>query len=94
MRLETIKKLCCPFDKSDLTLQTLESEANGNVKKGLLICQECKRMYPIVAGIPIMSPDEYRDFDMERPLIESMMSQLGLADSKEQPMLSDPTTAD
>lgn len=62
MKYQTIKdKLCCPFDKSDLTLDpiTMEEETQ-NVIEGILTCESCRRIYPIISGIPIMNPDEYR----------------------------------
>jgi len=70
MRTETIKKLCCPFDKSDLTLRIITKDEQDNILKGLLSCADCKRVYPIISGIPIMSPDEYRDFKLEQPMLE------------------------
>lgn len=76
MRIETIKKLCCPFDKSELALTTIAKDLNENIIEGLLICDECKRVYPIVKGIPIMSPDEYREFKLEQPLLERWQKQL------------------
>lgn len=70
MRLETIKKLCCPFDKADLELTIITKNVDGNIVEGYLYCNDCKRIYPIVSSIPIMSPDEYRDFKLEQPLLE------------------------
>ena len=70
MRIETIKKLCCPFDKTDLTLTTIAKDLNENIIEGLLTCDQCQRVYPIVKGIPIMSPDEYREFRLEQPVLE------------------------
>ena len=79
MKLDTIKnKLCCPFDKSDLELHIVQQDINDNIQSGLLTCSSCKRIYPIVRGIPIMSPDGYREFKYEKPLIESWASQKGL----------------
>lgn len=70
MRTETINKLCCPFDKADLALTVIAQELDGNVTAGFLVCPTCNRLYPIVNGIPIMSPDEYREFDLEKPLLD------------------------
>ena len=77
MKLETIlNKLCCPFDKAELTLQILEKDDNDNIIKGLLNCVECKRIYPIISGIPIMTPDEYRESQLEAPLIEQWTKEI------------------
>ena len=70
MKIETINKLCCPFDKSDLVLTTISNDAQGHVFEGILVCENCKRVYPIVSGIPIMSPDEFRDFKLEQPVLD------------------------
>lgn len=70
MRIETIEKLCCPFDKSDLKLRIITKDDQTNILEGILSCADCKRVYPIVAGIPIMNPDEYRDFEREQPMLE------------------------
>ncbi|RYF89132.1 MAG: hypothetical protein EOO00_10330 [Chitinophagaceae bacterium] len=73
MKRQTIDKLCCPFDKSDLNLIILNQDIIGNVLKGTLECETCKRVYPIVHGVPIMTPDEYR-----QPAIEHKMMQIGI----------------
>ena len=70
MRLESIKKLCCPFDKSDLILRIITQDEQDTIFEGILSCAECNRVYPIISGIPIMSPDEYRDFTLEQPMLE------------------------
>lgn len=70
MRIKTIEKLCCPFDKSDLDLTVITQDKTENITEGLLICDHCKRVYPIISGIPIMSPDEYREFKLEQPVLE------------------------
>lgn len=71
MKLKTIlNKLCCPFDKGDLTLDIVTQDIDENILEGILSCKECKRIYPIIKGIPIMNPDEYREFDMEKPMLE------------------------
>ncbi len=69
MRHSTISKLCCPFDKKDLTLQIISQDTNQNIIEGLLTCSECNRYYPIVRGVPIMSPDEYREEKFELPMM-------------------------
>lgn len=70
MRIKTIEKLCCPFDKSDLTLRVITKDEQDTILEGILACSNCNRVYPIVSGIPIMNPDEYRDFEREQPMLE------------------------
>ncbi|AWV97441.1 Trm112 family protein [Arcticibacterium luteifluviistationis] len=76
MRPETIKKLCCPFDKADLTLTEITKDLDENVLEGFFVCNSCKRLYPIIKSIPIMSPDEYREFKLEQPLLERWSKEL------------------
>ena len=76
MTPETINKLCCPFDKADLKLTATSTEVNGNVLEGFFTCSTCERIYPIVRGIPIMNPDEYREFKLEQPMLEKYAKQL------------------
>ncbi|MBB4806379.1 uncharacterized protein YbaR (Trm112 family) [Chryseobacterium defluvii] len=70
MRIKTIEKLCCPFDRSDLELTIISKDVTENITEGLLICTCCNRVYPIMRGIPVMSPDEYREFKLEKPILE------------------------
>lgn len=76
MKIDTIKKLCCPFDKTDLALRAITADEQNNILEGILICSECSRIYPIVSGIPIMSPDEYRDYQLEQHTLENWVGYL------------------
>jgi uncharacterized protein YbaR (Trm112 family) len=76
MRQSFINKLCCPFDKEDLQLKIFSQDTTGNITEGVLTCNHCKRYYPIVYGVPIMSPDEYRERMLEAPLIEKWENKL------------------
>jgi uncharacterized protein len=82
MRLKTIEKLCCPFDKQDLNLQILAKDTDENVIEGILSCTTCQRKYPIVYGVPIMSPDEYRQIKLEQPIIEQWKLDYGITDTQ------------
>lgn len=70
MRTSFIEKLCCHQDKHELELQIFEKDENGDILEGLFTCPECKRYYPIIYGIPIMTPDEYREKALEAPILE------------------------
>lgn len=73
MRKEIINKLCCPFDKTDLTLKIMTyNEENQDILEGVLHCNTCQRIYPIICGIPIMTPDEYREKSLEEPIIKKL----------------------
>jgi len=82
MQLKTIEKLCCPFDKSDLSLQVLVKDTTQNIIEGILSCNVCRRNYPIVYGVPIMAPDEYRQIQLEQPIIDKWKLEHDLADVK------------
>lgn len=82
MRLKTIAKLCCPFDKSDLDLQILVQDLDQNILEGILSCASCQRKYPIVYGVPIMAPDEYRQINLEQPIMEKWKFNYGIVDTK------------
>lgn len=69
MKKAFFKKLCCPFDKSDLEIKVIK-EGSQEILEGLMTCTSCGRYYPIVHGIPIMSPDEYREPALETPILE------------------------
>jgi len=57
--------LVCPIDKSDLELRVF-AESNDEIMEGVLICSRCKRLYPIIKGIPVLLPDELRDKSVEQ----------------------------
>lgn len=69
MNISLLQKLACPFDKSDLHIKIFKHEGDS-VQEGLLTCAQCQRYYPIIYGVPIMSPDEYREKALEQPLLK------------------------
>jgi uncharacterized protein YbaR (Trm112 family) len=69
MKILFLDKLACPFDKRDLSIKIFKQEQD-EILEGILVCEHCHRYYPIVQGIPIMSPDEYREAQLETPLLE------------------------
>lgn len=69
MKQSLLNKLACPFDKGDLSIKVFKKDQE-EILEGVLTCKHCQRYYPIIYGIPIMSPDEYREISRELPLIE------------------------
>ena len=70
MKIHFSKILTCPYDKGeDLDIKELESK-NGEILKGLLICESCKRCYPIRDYIPIIVPDELRNSNFEKHFVQ------------------------
>ncbi|WP_421893830.1 Trm112 family protein [Marinoscillum sp.] len=76
MKKSFFKKLCCPFDKSDLEISVIR-EADQEILEGLMTCTTCARYYPIIHGIPIMSPDEYRQPALEAPILQRWGLEIG-----------------
>lgn len=77
MNIHTIAKLCCPFDHADLDLTVVAKDITGEeIIEGFFVCEDCQRLYPIIKGIPIMSPDQYREFHLEQPVVERWEKQL------------------
>ncbi|MEL7145269.1 MAG: Trm112 family protein [Bacteroidota bacterium] len=68
MQKKLLEKLCCPFDKDDLNISVF-TEEDGEIYEGLLTCPTCNRYYPIIYGLPIMTPDEYRQKQLEAPVL-------------------------
>lgn len=69
MKLSFLNKLVCPFDKMDLSIKIFKQNEE-KIMEGILTCTSCNRYYPIIHGIPIMSPDEYRELKLEIPILE------------------------
>lgn len=69
-------KLCCPIDKRDLDMQVFLKDEDGDIIEALLTCTECNRYYPVIYGIPIMTPDEYRDKAIESSTLRKWGLQL------------------
>ena len=82
-----LSKICCPFDKSDLTIQVFTEKENDVIHEGLLTCSTCQRLYPIIHGVPIMIPDNYRENQLEQPLFVEWQGKLSL-EPKEKRKLS------
>ena len=65
--------LACPICKHyPLDLHVFEK--NEEIKEGLIICQMCKRWYPIIDEIPHMLPDELRDGKDDLPFFKKWKS--------------------
>lgn len=73
MKLSLLEKLCCPFDKGDLDLKIFTQNEKKHVLEGLMTCTTCKRYYPIIYGVPIMTPDEYRQQELEQPHVKKWL---------------------
>lgn len=71
-------KLCCPFDKSDLLIQVFAEKENNIIQEGLITCPTCKRLYPIIHGVPIMIPDDYRQAKLEQSFFVKWNDKLSL----------------
>lgn len=77
MDKSTLERICCPFDKSDVQLKMIEQSVEGKVIFGYLNCPTCQRIYPIISGVPIMTPDEYRDELFESNVYQLLKHHIG-----------------
>jgi len=60
MQRRLLDILACPIDKH-YPLQLIELETKEEtIVDGALLCDKCKRFYPIIDEIPVMLPDELR----------------------------------
>ncbi len=55
MNTRLLTWLCCPVCREDLDLSVFR-EADG-IEEGALTCRGCRRVFPIIDGIPRMLPD-------------------------------------
>ncbi len=65
MKRSLLDRLCCPFDKNDLKIQVFNETEDQVIIEGVLTCSCCERYFPIIYGIPIMTPDQYREKSLE-----------------------------
>lgn len=64
-------KLCCPMCKHDLEVEVFaQEEATGEILEALMTCPRCSRYFPVIYGIPVLIPDEYRDRSLEGRLLK------------------------
>ena len=76
MQPALLHKLACPMDKHDLSLKVFAKDTNGNIIEGMLHCAHCNRQYPIIYGLPILAPDEYRQPALEGNITQRWQKEL------------------
>lgn len=89
MTEQLLEKLCCPIDKHDLDTNIFNETEEGEILEGLLTCPQCNRYFPVIYGIPILIPDEYRDESLEKPLLKKWGFELTKAEDSELPLLKE-----
>jgi uncharacterized protein YbaR (Trm112 family) len=60
MKEELMDILCCPLDKQELELATVQQN-DDEILEGRLTCTECRTEYPIDDGIPNLLPPDMRE---------------------------------
>lgn len=76
MKKELMLMLVCPSDKTS-NLDLIEFEINNlEIESGLLYCHKCVRYYPIINGIPLMLPDNQRNFISESRFLSKWYSKI------------------
>lgn len=89
MTKELLEKLCCPIDKHDLDIDIINESEEQEILEALLSCPVCDRYFPVIYGIPILIPDEYRDESMEKPLLRKWGYELTEGEGTKLPLLED-----
>jgi len=71
MKASLTEKLCCPIDKGDLDIRIFTQREGEEIEilEALMTCTTCGRYYPVIYGIPVMTPDAYRERVLEEPLL-------------------------
>lgn len=87
MTEQLLEKLCCPIDKHDLEIDILTESEEGEILEALMSCPDCHRYFPVIYGIPILIPDEYRDDSLEKPLLKKWGFEL--EEGEERPLLKE-----
>lgn len=54
----------------DLDIKIFSRHEEGEIIEALMTCPECKRYFPVIYGIPIMTPDEFREKALEEPSLK------------------------
>ena len=89
MTKSLLQKLCCPIDKHDLGINIFHENEEGEIIEALMTCPNCNRYFPVVYGIPIMIPDEYRDESLEKPMLKKWGFELKEGDEDGLPLLKE-----
>ena len=76
MKRKLLDILACPIDKH-YPLQLIELEVKEDtIVSGVLLCDQCKRFYPIIDEIPVMLPDELRNKKEDLEFLERWKERL------------------
>ena len=57
MRVELLNILRCPSCRKPLSIREISQKEGEEIITGKLFCKECKRLYPIVSGVPEILDD-------------------------------------
>ncbi len=58
MRIRILDLVICPACGSKFNLEVLSGNSSAEIIDGILMCNGCKRKYPVIDGIPRILPDE------------------------------------
>ncbi|MBS7657626.1 MAG: Trm112 family protein [Candidatus Bathyarchaeia archaeon] len=75
MKKSLMEILACPICKSH-PLQLYVFEERKEVIEGLILCNACKRWYPIIDEIPHMLPDELRNKEEDLAFLKKWKEKL------------------
>lgn len=58
------------MDKHNLNIHIFTQTEDGEILEALMNCPQCHRQFPVIYGIPVLIPDEYRDKTLEEPILK------------------------
>lgn len=94
MTEQLLDKLCCPIDKHELEINIFTESEDGEILEALMTCPECHRYFPVIYGIPVLIPDEYRDKSLEEPMLAEWGFRLVEGGPEEKRLLLEGSTGD
>jgi len=61
MKKRLLELIVCPYCREEFALDPFSEEKRREISEGKLLCEGCGRLFPIIAGVPRLLPDELKD---------------------------------
>lgn len=60
MKEELLKILSCPYNQDTHLEMKVRKKQNDEIIDGVLPCEKCERLFPIIGGVPYLLPDDLK----------------------------------
>lgn len=60
MKGELLKILSCPYNEDSHLEMRVRKKENNEIIEGVLTCEKCERIFPIISGVPYLLPDDFK----------------------------------